>query len=393
MIEQMKCWFSKSLRARLEGKTRSARVLLIGVLWGAVAVPATAQVIGFEVPFGGSQASCNGGVHGYSGTAPTLCMQNMDTDWSDGIGELNTVALRMDGERVCGTDAPAHGGSCYLSLLRNANDGFMPTAPWNGSWQNGAPDQQGAVFNVSSTGVGMRSISVFSRANPIARYANTSYGGYPGGNGLIQIYSRNTTAGVSGWTLQENQQCPNTAVWTQCTVDFTIPADAQQVAFLLAPAPDSAAAGYISVDFDDVDLSGLFPVIVANDDSYTVPNTGSTTTSVVDNDTVDGAAAIVGTNVSVLPGTAPTPAAGSISMGTDGTITVAAGTTPGSYSYPYQVCALPALNPAVCASAVATIVIAAAATPAPVPTLGQWALLLLSSVLLLLGMRAFRRCD
>jgi len=31
MIEQMKCWFSKSLRARLEGKTRSARVLLIGV--------------------------------------------------------------------------------------------------------------------------------------------------------------------------------------------------------------------------------------------------------------------------------------------------------------------------------------------------------------------------
>ena len=43
-------------------------------------------------------------------------------------------------------------------------------------------------------------------------------------------------------------------------------------------------------------------------------------------------------NVTLTPGAAPTPAAGSITMNADGTITIAPGTTAGVYTYPYTIC-------------------------------------------------------
>jgi len=66
----------------------------------------------------------------------------------------------------------------------------------------------------------------------------------------------------------------------------------------------------------------------------------------------------VGGNVTLTPGAAPTPAAGSITMNADGTITIAAGTTAGVYTYPYTICEV--LNPANCDTATATIVVSAA---------------------------------
>lgn len=379
------------LRTLLGGMgKRVLRCSLWGTAFGlALAGAASAQVIGFEVPASSEVSAAN---CGYSGVTPTSCAENRDRALYDGIGQLNTAAFRLDGDRVCGkTDAPAHGGNCYISLLRNRRDGFLPTAPWNGSWSSGAPDQQGQIFNVASTGTGARSITVYSRANPDARYAGNQWypEGYPGGNGLIRVYSRDSTAGSTGWTLLNEQVCTNTETWAQCSVSFTISASAQQVAFLLAPAAAVGDDRYMSVDFDDVNLAGLFPAIVASNDSYTAPYAGTTTASVLDNDTVDGAPAVVGTNVTLTPGTAPAPAQGAITMAADGTITVAAGTTAGTYSYPYQICVLPALVPPICGSAVATVAVSA---PISVPTLGQWALLLLSCGMLL-GYRAFRRIN
>ncbi|MFT3893328.1 MAG: SdrD B-like domain-containing protein [Anaerolineales bacterium] len=106
------------------------------------------------------------------------------------------------------------------------------------------------------------------------------------------------------------------------------------------------------------------PTINAVDDDYTSTpingGSGGTTASVIDNDTTNGVAAVIGTNVTLTPGAAPTPVAGSLTMNADGTITVAAGTTSGTYTYPYTICTLPATTPATCDTATATVVVAAA---------------------------------
>lgn len=128
--------------------------------------------------------------------------------------------------------------------------------------------------------------------------------------------------------------------------------------------------------------------VKAVDDTYTVPTTGGKTASVIVNDTANDAPVVIGTNASLLPGTAPTPTAGSLMMNADGTITVAAGTTPGTYSYPYQICTIPATTPPTCSSAVATVTVAAPPPVAPVPTLSQWGLMLLG---LMLGASVLRR--
>ncbi|MHC9083993.1 DUF7507 domain-containing protein [Luteimonas sp. RIT-PG2_3] len=100
--------------------------------------------------------------------------------------------------------------------------------------------------------------------------------------------------------------------------------------------------------------------ITANADSFVVPATGGTTASVVANDFTNGQAALIGNNVTLAPGTAPTPAVGSITMAPDGTITVTAGTSAGSYPYAYTICTLPATAPPTCGGATASVIVGAA---------------------------------
>ena len=84
--------------------------------------------------------------------------------------------------------------------------------------------------------------------------------------------------------------------------------------------------------------------IDAVDDSYGPVNgaAGATTPSVLVNDTLGGSPATVGVggNVTLTPGAAPTPASGSLTMNADGTITIAPGTTAGTYTYPYTILSL-----------------------------------------------------
>ena len=386
------------LNAPSHGRTRvreSAGRLItwskLAAIGSLLAGAAHAQTVDFESPpvgAGESGTTCT-----YAGVAPTVCAQNDNSNIYGSIDATTTVAFRSDGERICGkTDAPAHSGNCYVSLLRNPGGTDLPTLPWDGTFNRGNLDQQGQVFSTAYIGTGDRSISVYSRANQFPRYTT-----YVGGHGLIRMYSRDTTAGTSGWTLLGTQICTNTTAWARCTLNFTIPPAAQQVAFLLAPAA-ILAGDALSVDFDDVELSKLRPVIAAADDSFTAPAAGTTTASVTLNDTIAGQAAVSGINVILNPGTAPATAAGSISMAADGTVVVAPGTTAGSYAYPYEICAQPALVPPLCASAIATIVVTAAPVippvdpaPVPVPTLGQWALLLLGTLMGLLAFASQRR--
>ena len=94
-----------------------------------------------------------------------------------------------------------------------------------------------------------------------------------------------------------------------------------------------------------------------NDDLTSSPINGydgGDTASVLDNDTLNGVA-VIPSEVTLAPGTAPAPTDGSIVMNADGTITVAPGTTAGTYTYDYTICEL--LNPSNCDTATATIVV------------------------------------
>ena len=98
---------------------------------------------------------------------------------------------------------------------------------------------------------------------------------------------------------------------------------------------------------------GVTPIAAVDDAPPAISGgTGGSTATVLGNDTLNGVA-VVAADIALTPGTAPTPTAGSISMNADGTITVAAGTTAGSYSYPYTICEN--LNPANCSTATATV--------------------------------------
>lgn len=118
--------------------------------------------------------------------------------------------------------------------------------------------------------------------------------------------------------------------------------------------------GHSTVDFQ----LGVPPAPLAvNDMPPVVPSAaGGTTFSVLLNDTVSGKAAVVSgaaANATLTPGSAPTPAAGAISMDSiTGVITIATGTTPGTYTYPYTLCSLPVINSFSCSTATATIVVA-----------------------------------
>jgi uncharacterized repeat protein (TIGR01451 family) len=96
-----------------------------------------------------------------------------------------------------------------------------------------------------------------------------------------------------------------------------------------------------------------------NDPTASIPATGGTVPSVVANDTTNGTPAIIGTNISAPTITNNGGLAG-LNANPDGTLTVPAGTTPGSYTVTYQICTLPATTPtATCDTATVIIVVGA----------------------------------
>ncbi len=165
------------------------------------------------------------------------------------------------------------------------------------------------------------------------------------------------TTGVNGtvspgtYTLSES----GPAGYTQTSLTCSGAADTN-----LADGLTLATGETVSCTFTNDDVLSSPGLLIALADTPTAQNgfTGGTTPeSVLDNDTLNGVA-VVPTDVTLTPGTAPSPADGSISMNADGSITVAAGTTAGAYSYDYTICEV--LNPTNCSGATATVNVAAA---------------------------------
>ncbi|MBE7698638.1 beta strand repeat-containing protein, partial [Tenacibaculum finnmarkense] len=99
--------------------------------------------------------------------------------------------------------------------------------------------------------------------------------------------------------------------------------------------------------------------LVAVKDEFTSINgkDGATTTSVLENDTLNGVK-VVPSEVTLTAGTAPTPIAGNITMNADGSITIAPGTSAGDYNIEYEICEK--LNPANCKTVISTVEVVAA---------------------------------
>ncbi|MCX7557062.1 GEVED domain-containing protein, partial [Xanthomonadaceae bacterium JHOS43] len=100
------------------------------------------------------------------------------------------------------------------------------------------------------------------------------------------------------------------------------------------------------------------PIIDALDDDFTGTPidgvAGGTTPSVIGNDTLGNGPTVIGGNASLTPGTPSDPA---LVMNPDGTITVPPLMPPGTYTYPYTICMVPATTPPTCDTATATLVV------------------------------------
>lgn len=174
--------------------------------------------------------------------------------------------------------------------------------------------------------------------------------------------------------------------WEVSSWSFTVPADCGSDGnYSVSLRNLSQADGGNDVYVDDVKLEKIASAgdavdcspepavtITPNNDRYRFGPEGGSQGSVVDNDDSNGQKAVIGSNATLTALTLNrTPASGSIVMNTDGSVTVAANTTPGTYEYRYELCTLPATTPfATCKEAIATIVVdepAAVPDPDPVP--------------------------
>ncbi|MDO4709221.1 MAG: hypothetical protein Q4B94_05280, partial [Pseudomonadota bacterium] len=142
------------------------------------------------------------------------------------------------------------------------------------------------------------------------------------------------------------------------TAEGTVPSQIRNVLF--DSATSIAATGYNFGERANVEAK--------NDNmgehNYSATNPIVTPSVVADNngnggDTANGQPAVIGTNVTLELGTPSSPA---LTMDpATGIITVAPGTAPGTYTFPYTICLLPATTPATCDTATATVVVKAKA--------------------------------
>ncbi len=194
----------------------------------------------------------------------------------------------------------------------------------------------------------------------------TSQGQVLGMSPTIAKYSRSTNWELHSWDFSLPAQCDSAGNYSVSLRNLSLANSGNDLYI------DDIKLEKIASSSTPVNCAPAPAVTIAPaDDSYTFDATGGTQGSVIDNDQSNGAAAVLGNNATLTPRELDkTPAAGSILMNADGSITVAANTTPGTYTYTYELCTLPATTPfATCKEAVATIVVQNTTVVPPAPTI------------------------
>ncbi|RUT70916.1 gliding motility-associated C-terminal domain-containing protein [Flavobacterium cupreum] len=96
---------------------------------------------------------------------------------------------------------------------------------------------------------------------------------------------------------------------------------------------------------------------------------GTTTVSLIADDTVNGSQAVIGTNPGDVKLTVTTPIPTGLTINTNGTVTVAANTPAGTYNLEYTICEIN--NPGNCDTATSTVVVTAPSIDAVAENLGS----------------------
>jgi uncharacterized protein with beta-barrel porin domain len=183
-----------------------------------------------------------------------------------------------------------------------------------------------------------------------------------GGTTITSVYANDTTNGLpvvigtnarfdsAGGTLSTS--------FNSTTGLFTLPALAPggySYSYTICTLPDTVPET-CSTSSGTLFVTAIPTITAVNDTFAAIPSTGGATPSVIANDTTNGVAASLGTNVSLTPGASPNAG---LAMNVDGAITVVEGTAAGTYVYPYTICTIPATVPETCSTANATVVVGA----------------------------------
>lgn len=149
---------------------------------------------------------------------------------------------------------------------------------------------------------------------------------------------------------------PGEGIWTVAASGLVTFAPEGGFSGTPTPAAYTVADANGTVSNEATIAFGAAPTIAAAADAFAINDAaaGGTTPSVLGNDTLNGSSITDPSDVTLTPGASPVAG---MTMNADGTITVGPGVTPGTYSYPYEIC--DADNPTNCATAVATVVVGA----------------------------------
>lgn len=295
-------------------------------------------------------------------TAAVVPIDAVDDSFSASAGTAN-VGNVLGNDTVAGAPAtPANAtvvqqaGSPELLIAADGTvsvAGGTVTGTYSASYQLcsiAAPgDCDTASVTVSVTAIPVVAVDAVDDSYVVTTGATTV------GNVLVNDAVDGAVASASSVDLTQTGGTPAISIAADGMVTLApaTPAGSYTATYRICEAGDPGNCDTATVA---VTVNDVAPAIVAVDDGFSLAAGGTSAVSVLGNDSVGGVAATP-TNVSFTQSSGgPT-----LTIAADGTVAVATGTAPGSYTATYQICAV--ASPTSCATATVTVTVTAAANP------------------------------
>ncbi|WP_396175534.1 T9SS type A sorting domain-containing protein [Flavobacterium sp.] len=296
-----------------------------------------------------------------AGDYHSLALKNDGTLWSWGFnssGQLGTgnMPLNSNVPNQVGSDTWTQISAGYGSSFGIKTNGTLWA--WGVSLDGALgvgcyvsptiPTQIGTDNNWKSVSAGYSLTAALKNNGTLWTWGNNMFGGLGIGNTINQCFPVQVGTDTD-WAIAESNNSPNTlalknnkTLWIAGINDW------------LFGNGTGAGSSSIPVQINALNCS---PINAQNDTFTANPSTTTNTTAVFTNDTNNGVniSSLTGYTLTQLQTVTPTPSSGSIVLNsTNGIITVAAGTTCGTYTLKYQLCPI---NSCPTCSNVATVTI------------------------------------